>query len=492
MDVGTTRNHLGIMTQSIPPQVFISYSWSSPDHEAWVLRLAEDLTSQGLFVALDKWDLQPGHDATAFMESMVTDHEVTKVLLICDRQYVEKSDRRSGGAGTEAQIITARLYATMSQEKFVAVIAEKDEEGKPVIPVYYGSRIYIDLTDPATYSAQFDRLLRWIWDQPLYIRPEPGEKPAFLGQPDVKSKIATSVEFRRAFDAVRNSAPNAVALVTDYFAKLAKGIETFRFEINQQDRGELDELAVKMIDSFLPYRNEAIELFSVIAQNGPSEALLHTLHRFLEALLPYTDRHEQLHSSHNVDFDHFRFMVHELFLYAQAVLIRSERFAAAAYLLSTEYYWEKPFDREQNMHTFVAFFAHLRLLEHRNNRLNLNRASIHADMLIERNQGTGIDPKYLMAADLILFIRSRQIDQLWWPETLLYAARHGGAFEIFARAKSIAYFNRVKGLLNVENKTDLERLVAALNADQHNLPRWNYNTLSLTSLLGLAKLATIP
>ena len=53
------------------PKLFVSYSWSSPDHESWVVSLAEDLFSQGIEVILDKWDLKPGHDANAFMESMV-------------------------------------------------------------------------------------------------------------------------------------------------------------------------------------------------------------------------------------------------------------------------------------------------------------------------------------------------------------------------------------------------------------------------------------
>ncbi len=480
------------MTQTIEPKLFISYSWSGPDHEAWVLRLAEDLISQGVQVALDKWDLQPGHDANAFMESMITDPSVTKVLLVCDRKYVEKSDSRSGGAGTEAQIITPSLYAKKDQDKFVAVIAERDAEGKPFIPVYYGSRIYIDLTDPSTYSAEFDRLLRWIWDQPLHIRPERGEKPAFLTLPELAPKIATAVEFRRAFDAVRNGAANAPGLVAEYFSTLARGIEIFRFEINQQDRPELDELGVKVIDAFLPYRNEAIELFSAIAQSGASEPLLQATHRFLEALLPYTDRPNHVNSWNDADFDHFRFIVHELFLYAVGIFIRTERFEAAAYLLNTEYYWDRPSGREQKMHSFPVFFNHLRLLQIRNQRLELNRTSIHADMLIERNKGTGIDAKYLMAADLILYVRSRQIDEFWWPETLLYAERHGGAFEMFARAKSIAYFNRMKGLLNVKDKAELEQLVSTFNADQRSLPRWNYSTLSLSTLLGLEKLATTP
>jgi SEFIR domain len=45
------------------PKTFISYSWTSKDHERWVLDLATALRDNGVDVILDKWDLREGHDA---------------------------------------------------------------------------------------------------------------------------------------------------------------------------------------------------------------------------------------------------------------------------------------------------------------------------------------------------------------------------------------------------------------------------------------------
>ncbi|MFH1891218.1 MAG: SEFIR domain-containing protein [Candidatus Zixiibacteriota bacterium] len=78
------------------PKLFVSYSWTSPDHEAWVLQLSTDLRESGVDVILDKWDLKEGHDAHAFMEKMVTDPEIRKVILVCDKGYVDKTDGRRG------------------------------------------------------------------------------------------------------------------------------------------------------------------------------------------------------------------------------------------------------------------------------------------------------------------------------------------------------------------------------------------------------------
>src|SRR5688572_21595555 len=111
---------------SSPPRLFISYSWSSAEHEQWIIDLATELVSNGVDVILDKWVLREGHDTIAFMEKMVTDPTIKKVILVCDQTYAAKTDGRAGGVGTEAQIISAEVYAKESQEKFVAVIAEKD------------------------------------------------------------------------------------------------------------------------------------------------------------------------------------------------------------------------------------------------------------------------------------------------------------------------------------------------------------------------------
>ena len=66
------------------PKLFISYSWSNPTHEQWVIDLANELTQSGVYVILDKWDLKEGNDSVVFMEQMVTNPQITKVAIICD------------------------------------------------------------------------------------------------------------------------------------------------------------------------------------------------------------------------------------------------------------------------------------------------------------------------------------------------------------------------------------------------------------------------
>lgn len=109
---------------------------------------------------IDKWDLKEGHDAIKFMEKMVTDPEIKKVIVVLDRTYAEKADGREGGVGTETQIISPKIYAKADQNKFVGVASETGDDGKPFLPTFYKSRIYIDLSQSDIYAANFEQLLR--------------------------------------------------------------------------------------------------------------------------------------------------------------------------------------------------------------------------------------------------------------------------------------------------------------------------------------------
>jgi len=167
------------MQEDRTPKVFISYSWSS---DALVLPLAERLVSHGVDVVLDKWDLKEGQDKYVFMEQCVTDPDITRVLIICDKAYAEKANNRIGGVGDETVIISGEVYGKTKQEKFIPVIAERDEEGKPFVPAYIKTRIYFDLSIEDTYEAEYEKLLRNIYEKPLYSKPKLGKRPDWLDE----------------------------------------------------------------------------------------------------------------------------------------------------------------------------------------------------------------------------------------------------------------------------------------------------------------------
>ena len=478
----------------ILPKLFISYSWTTPGHIAWVIQLATRLRESGIDVILDKWDLKEGQDSYAFMERMVTDPEIKKVLIICDKEYVAKADDRSGGVGTETQIITPGIYGKQDQSKFVAVITECDEVGKPYVPAFYGSRIFIDLSDSATYAENFEKLLRWAFDQPLNRKPPIGKKPASLSEEECAVSLATSSLFMRAMDAIQNNRGNAVALTTEYFERLTAEFEKLRIEHNSED--PLDELVIQSIESFLPYRNEAIKIFLLLARNRNTDETAQIVHKFLESLIPYMDRPRNITQWGIDDFDNFKFIIHELYLYAVACFVRHEKFNSAAALVTDGYYLSDSFG-EYNlaMTTFCIFRQDLGSLKYRNDRLELGRSSLHADLLMQRSKESGVEFRDLMQADLVLFLKSHLNHSkvqfhYWWPETLIYAGRQSKPFEIFARSQSTRYFNRMKCLLGINSKADLAPLLNEINRNPQLYFLQGGFPIHIEHLLGYERIAT--
>ncbi len=473
------------------PKLFISYSWSHAEHEQWVVNLATELRESGVDVILDKWDLKEGHDAVAFMEQMVTNPEIKKVVMICDEEYAAKADGRSGGVGTETQIISREVYEKQTQEKFVAVLSEKDANGKPVLPTYYKSRIYIDLSEPDRYTENFERLLRWIFDKPLYVKPELGSRPSFLSGGEHIS-LGTTAFFKRCIDAIKNQKAYAAGAFDEYCNSFVSNLERFRL---LKPDGEFDDALIENIEEFLPYRNEAVQLFVTVAQYAPTTEFIQRIHRMFESLIPFMENPADISRGNDWDFDNFRFLIHELFLYALSVLLKHDRFDQANCLLEERYYLPGNSDYGRDvMVNFVVFRKHMMSLEQRNKRLGLSRLSVRADLLKERCNGTGIDFRYLMQADFVAFMRAEVAaaseHDRWWPETLVYLGHFGGPLEIFARSVSKSYFDKMKILLAIDAAAALEPLLRSYQDGSRRLPRWEHQTFNPRALLGYEHLAT--
>ncbi len=476
------------------PKLFISYSWSSSTHEQMVIDLACELRESGVDVILDKWDLKEGQDAISFMEKMVSDDQIQKVIMITDRVYVEKADERQGGVGTETQIISKNVYEAQDQTKFVAVVTEKDENGKPYVPIYYQSRIHIDLSEPDTYSENFEKLLRWIFDKPLHVKPKIGSAPDYI-KSNAPIQLGTSALHKRAINSIKDNKPNAKGTVEEYFNIFVDNFKEFRIETTGENKNEFDEIVVASIESFLPYRNQYVQLLTAICMYTDDINFIDTLHRFLEKLIPYTDREPGLSGSfHTWDYDNYRFILHELFLYTIALFLKFERFEYADYLLRKEYYVQRKAEYGKSvMVSYTDFRRYLQSLDHRNKRLKANRASINADLIEQRTASSGLEFRYLMQADFVLFMRTEVVgENSWWTETLVYLERFSGAFEIFARASSKEYFEKIKKLIAIDKPSDLDKIMEEYKTRKRKTPSWGFHSVDPVSLMNFENLASKP
>jgi hypothetical protein len=157
-----------------PPVVFITYSYDTDAHKAWVLKLAEDLCARGVDAVLDQYEVHCGDDLAQFMRRSVLESD--RVLLVCTPTYVNKAENGVGGVGFEAQIVSAELVKSTDTRKFVPIVRQR-KAGCGPLPAYLGARRYIDFCDDAAYGDRLDELARELHGQKAISKPPLGPNP---------------------------------------------------------------------------------------------------------------------------------------------------------------------------------------------------------------------------------------------------------------------------------------------------------------------------
>ena len=105
--------------QNNPITVFISYSWDSEEHKAWVKMLADRLTDEGLEVLLDQYEI-PGNSLTSFMQDGIA--KADKVIIVGTPRYKEKANSHKSGTNIEDQIINIHMGRDFTNPKFIPVL----------------------------------------------------------------------------------------------------------------------------------------------------------------------------------------------------------------------------------------------------------------------------------------------------------------------------------------------------------------------------------
>jgi len=192
-------------------KVFISYSWDSEAHRNWILQLANKLIENGVNVILDQYESTAGKNLTHSMEKNIKESD--KVLLILTPNYKIKAEGRLGGVGFEYSLINEELYRNqIENRKFIPILREGDPENS--IPGFLKSFIWLNMNDVKRFEADFEILLREIYDEPIITKPPLGKRPSF----------ATSI--------LNTKKANNLASIEDFawWEKSPKFIETFDFE----------------------------------------------------------------------------------------------------------------------------------------------------------------------------------------------------------------------------------------------------------------------
>lgn len=404
------------------PKVFISYSWHPEENKIRVQRLAERLMQDGVNVILDIWDLKHGHDKYVFMEQMVKDPDIKKVLVICNEDYALKADARKGGVGTESTIMSGDIYSLAEQTKFIPILME-GKNGEACLPTFLKSRMYIDMSSNETYELGYDQLLRDIYSKPLLRKPALGKMPSYL-EADEPVLLSTAREQQKLKEKIDQSS-DLQTWIARYCDKIIESLDQFKVTFNGGKTCDLIELVEKSIASMQVVNNDFIAFVDTVASN--SECNGKQFVDFFEKLLQYyEDKDIELASSTDswhLKNDNYRFFNYELFLSFTAI------FQKHNYTL--DYYKNKGYSSSSQ----VAILM--------NNYGSDKFASwVEVDILL-----------YYLS---LIYGKPGDRMSMWYPTLSIY----NRAFEILPKMASMRYFEKAKIMFGVADKDSFKTLIA--------------------------------
>lgn len=297
------------------PKVFISYSWSGKVYEQKVLDFACRLKTDGIEVILDKWNMKPGNDTIDFMEKCVKDPDVNFVLMLLDKAYTEKADKRQGGVGIETQIISEKVYKSAAQEKFVPIVFDRDEDGKIYKPIYLTSRLHFDMTSD-NREDEYIKLVKHLFGREIYYEPELGNMPNWVDNSNSKN-------IKQQFDISMNKNEE------ETLEKLYNEIYKFECEVNfvsVLNKENIDKVLISY-NNFIQFRDILIMIFNNSANNT----------NFVDNILDFYEKIKDLELNGLKD-EIVKDFIHETFIYLIAILYKKRKYKEINILLTKTYF----------------------------------------------------------------------------------------------------------------------------------------------------------
>lgn len=450
------------------PKVFISYAWGNKDFQDQVMAFASQLISDGINVILDKWDLSEGNDTYAFMEKCVTDTSITNVLLLLDPIYAKKANEHSGGVGAETQIISAKVYKEVTQDKFIPVVVKRDENGGICKPAYLEGRLHFDLSLPDSYEIEYQRLVRTLYGVKTYEKPVLGKKPNWVDKPTM---IPAQASFK--YDMLRTN-QSETATEECFISQLQLIQDSFIGFINDNSSNRVNgDSYIELYDESEGIRNDYLALIQYCSRFNDGRK---SIAAFLESLANIAVQGNQV--GHEIT----RIRAHELFLYTVSFFLKKQKYYDVGYLLGKTYFFNRNNYNNCQPVSFDLFYSgmhHDNLDNAKKKRDGKRYISGTGQHWIDTLASDYSTKKEFVFADLLCFNYSVYVQsfigtQLWFPITYLYDNEYNSAVaEWGARLVSREFVEDVLPVFGYKSVEELKNKFQLIESESNSRYR-NY------------------
>lgn len=437
-------------------KIFISYSWSNQKHQNWVTNLATRLREDSVDVIYDKWSLKAGHDKYQFMEEMVNDKDIYRVLIISDETYTQKADERKGGVGTETQIITPSIYNKVKQEKFIPIVRERNEDGEAYLPTFLKTRIYYDFSNDEDFENRYEELLRNILEAPALPKPKLGKKPPAYITESTVSLSETNNKLKSIKNQISKTGTISTNELNNFSNLFLEKLWEFQLASKSNDIDTFGNDLVNNLRSFKPLREDFITFVNIISSTeieNPEELLI----EFFEKRPVYErPKDENISSWRSSNFENFKIIFHELFIYTIAVCLKNKNYQLIADLFHSRYYTQEKYRVSTTPETFTFLYKYHENLENYYSS-KYNKITGFGDYVVS-NLSESLKKQEIILADtlcyFVSYLISFDVRGSWFPATYLYGEQLGPKI-FFEKMTSLKHFEKTKSIFNVNNKKEL-------------------------------------
>ncbi|PJZ23911.1 hypothetical protein CH352_18695 [Leptospira hartskeerlii] len=474
------------------PKVFISYSWTSQQHQNTIKDWAEQLLADGVDILFDLFDLREGNDKYAYMEKMVTDPNVTHVLAFCDKKYKAKADSRESGVGTESQIISNEIYTKVEQSKFIPIVCEKDEEGNEYLPIFFKNLIWIDFSSPELISENWEKLIRLLYGKPLHEKPQLGKPPLYITQDSITPSSPLKHKFNMFKQALLNDKRNKGSLRDDFLEEGINYIDLLRIR-REPNASSFAEKILEDFSKLCTVRNSIIEWLNLELQVTDQEELVEMLLSFLDKILELKSKPKEVNRWSENWFDAHSMFANELFLYIVALLTRKRSYFLLKAIFNNPYLIPETESRSRLFDNFGYFYSYSETINQylvKKDNTNYNSPS---GEIFKRNANSEIVSfSDLIQGELLVLLMTYLRDDIhWYPQTLFYQ-QSGSRFNFFIMLSKKSEFSKFQILIdNPDPKLIKEAVLSKILGIHFNGHIRSYIVNSITSGLNLENLNTV-
>lgn len=443
---------------NVRPKVFISYAWTSSDYQQSVADFVNRLRTDGVDTLFDKFNLKPGQNMHGFMQESVNNPEVTFVLILCNPEYKRKADNYEGGVGEEAQILSPELYANISSDRFVPIIFDPSGENE-CVPTFLKGRIYIDLSDGQKFEANYEGLLRHIFNKPAFHEARLGQMPDYLSDESsdysrLRQYLSTlrkmpSTEIGR----IKNL---SLAFIEEYISVISEFlIDSEQFNL---------QWYLSKIDKMLIPRDISVSFLQELMNVNPAIAL-----EFFEKTIEDVSA---LPGAYRVQHrEHFDFHVWEFILISTHLFWKNGYYAEIRHYSTKTYFWavDSEYARPEAFYEFRPTFREMTGLFNVENAQNNPYYSYAAEIVDKHQKPRGIDLKDMVFADILLMYTSTSTKQEWYPLLWPYAKNIG---IMYGNIQSRDYCTRYQILFGLSS---IEEFKTFIDQADNKLQSWFFH-----------------